>query len=169
MAASLVRRFVVSQPTSLCKRVLGSSKAFYSSSGDGERNRYNPDTLTTPREQAIDKFSKLVDKVKKQTEESESRARKVVEQEQLAKKLLESQSQIDSVEVKRDYLEIPADEGDTGETFATMLRKSKLVSLGEYDGRLLQGKIIEVMEDDLYIDFGGKFHCVCPRPKRNGQ
>ncbi|GFS20278.1 28S ribosomal protein S28, mitochondrial [Elysia marginata] len=94
----------------------------------------------SPTEGALDKFAKVVDKVKKASAESDT---------------IKSRSNM----VAPD---------DPNESFASMFRKSKFVSLGEHKGRLVQGEIIEVMEDDLYIDFGGKFHCVCPRPKRNG-
>ena len=54
-------------------------------------------------------------------------------------------------------------------TFAAMLRHSKLVQLGDVAGRMVVGTVIEVVGDDLYIDMGGKFHCVCPRPKLNSE
>jgi hypothetical protein len=51
-------------------------------------------------------------------------------------------------------------------SFAKMFKESKFVALGDLENKYLIGKIVEVLGDDLYIDYGGKFHCVCKRPNR---
>ena len=105
---------------------------------------------TKATEKALNKFGYLVEKFKKQKQTEEDEMMRI-------QRLADSGNDTD----------IFVEDDKPQESFATMLRKSKLVSLGEYDGRVLVAKIIEVMDDDLYIDFGGKFHCVCPRPRKD--
>lgn len=49
-------------------------------------------------------------------------------------------------------------------TFEDLFRRSKFCQLGDVSGSILIGRVVDVVSNDLYIDFGGKFNCVCPRP-----
>lgn len=54
-------------------------------------------------------------------------------------------------------------------SFLHLLRNSEFVQMGDPPGKIVIGKIFQVVNTDLYIDFGGKFYCVCRKPKRNSQ
>lgn len=54
-------------------------------------------------------------------------------------------------------------------SFAKLLRTSQFVKLGSFDGNIVRGKIVQRVDDDLYIDFGGKFNAICKRPIENAE
>ncbi|CAB3397210.1 unnamed protein product [Caenorhabditis bovis] len=56
---------------------------------------------------------------------------------------------------------------DENKSFATLLRHSKFMQLGDFNNRLVVGKITQRIQDDLYIDFGLKFEAVCKAPSIN--
>ncbi|EGT49156.1 hypothetical protein CAEBREN_11280 [Caenorhabditis brenneri] len=55
------------------------------------------------------------------------------------------------------------------QSFASLLRNSKFMQLGDFNGRLVVGKIVHRIQDDVYIDFGLKFNAVCKVPAANSE
>eukprot|EP00794_Sanderia_malayensis_P012265 gene12264-13530_t len=51
-----------------------------------------------------------------------------------------------------------------GETFEEMLESSPLMKIRRPQGLAVNGKITNICNDDLYVDFGGKFEVVVKRP-----
>jgi len=51
-------------------------------------------------------------------------------------------------------------------SFSELLKESSLVRVGDPSDAVLKATIVQRVEDDLYIDFGGKFNCVCKVPAR---
>lgn len=41
--------------------------------------------------------------------------------------------------------------------------------MGDPENKIVSGKIYHIVGDDLYIDFGWKFNCVCTRPPKNSR
>ncbi|KAJ8949987.1 hypothetical protein NQ318_002396 [Aromia moschata] len=64
---------------------------------------------------------------------------------------------------------IKDNESEQPQTFASLLKNSRFIDLGDPEGKIVTGKIFHIVDDDLYIDFGWKFNCVCSRPKKDAR
>merc|ERR1719348_530732 len=54
---------------------------------------------------------------------------------------------------------------EASQTFAALMRNCKMTGMGDPVGKTVVGRVYHVVGDDLYIDFGHKFGCVCPVPQ----
>uniref|UniRef100_A0A0N5ABB9 28S ribosomal protein S28, mitochondrial n=1 Tax=Syphacia muris TaxID=451379 RepID=A0A0N5ABB9_9BILA len=54
-------------------------------------------------------------------------------------------------------------------SFIHYFRTSKFVQLGDFQNRLVIGRIVQRVADDLYIDLGLKFNTVCKAPIKNNE
>ena len=68
-------------------------------------------------------------------------------------------------EVRKCHTEPPRQTSSENQTFASLVRNCKLTRIGNPVGKVVVGKIYHTVGDDLYIDFGHKFGCVCSKPR----
>lgn len=52
-------------------------------------------------------------------------------------------------------------------TFASLLRYSNLIALGDFRGATISGRVFKLTNNEMYVDIGMKFHAVVKRPREN--
>ncbi|XP_013414713.1 28S ribosomal protein S28, mitochondrial-like [Lingula anatina] len=57
---------------------------------------------------------------------------------------------------------------DNENTFYSLLRRSKWMQLGDPMGKEVVGTIKQIQGNDIYIDIGHKFYCICEKPRIEG-
>ncbi len=56
------------------------------------------------------------------------------------------------------------DAEDDQESFEKMFRETPFAKLGRPAGKIVEGKITHIIKNDMYVDFGWKFHAVVKIP-----
>lgn len=54
-------------------------------------------------------------------------------------------------------------------SFASLLRRSSFINLGDFRNAVITGKIFHLTENDLYVDIGLKFHAVVKKPREDNR
>ncbi|KYN32312.1 28S ribosomal protein S28, mitochondrial [Trachymyrmex septentrionalis] len=129
-------------------RASSSSMRYFSTSKDSE-------------EQSKDSLSSVEPNIKKES---------TIQVNENAEATQESQAKLSGFARSYEkFSHINDKQPETPQTFVSLIRNSKFVDLGDPEGKVVTGQIYHVVGDDLYIDFGWKFYCVCQRPVKNGQ
>jgi len=54
-------------------------------------------------------------------------------------------------------------------SFATLFRNSSFITQGDFRNATVLGKVFHLVNDDLYVDVGLKFHAVVKRPREDSK
>ena len=54
-------------------------------------------------------------------------------------------------------------------SFATLLRQSKFIALGDIRNSTVVGKVFHTTDDYIYVDYGLKFHAVVKKPREDAR
>jgi len=76
---------------------------------------------------------------------------------------------LSSLEEKSEQSDDTAVVEDHEDLFAELLYNSPLMQLDSFKGKIVVGKVMDVVNRDLYIDYGGKFNVVATLPDNMSQ
>ena len=70
---------------------------------------------------------------------------------------------------RRRWKNVTVHETGDAQSFRSLLANSRLLAFGDPVGKTFEAEVIAVVDDQLYVDFGSKFHAVIPKPASRGE